>query len=208
MAFRIASSPFTHNRQNTRQIMLGVIIACLPGFLALSYFFGYGTLLQIVLASITALLAEGALLSLRGRPVGQTLSDNSALLSAVLLGLSIPPMAPWWVVVVATLFAIVIAKQLYGGLGQNPFNPAMVGYVVVLISFPVKMTSWLPEMSWHFPTTSMMDTLKMIMFGQTQGGMDLQQLRAGFDGVTQATPLDTVKTSMREGYRALSLTNP
>lgn len=208
MAFRIASSPFTHHQQSTRQIMLWVMIACLPGCIALSYFFGYGTLIQIMLASVTAVLAEAALLRLRGRPVTQTLRDNSALLSAVLLGLSIPPMAPWWVIVVATLFAIIIAKQLYGGLGQNPFNPAMVGYVVVLISFPVQMTSWLPEMSRHFPTTSMMDTLKIIMFGQTQGGMDLQQLRAGFDGVTQATPLDTVKTSMREGYRALSLTNP
>jgi len=204
MAFRIASSPFTHNRQNTRQIMLGVIIACLPGFLALSYFFGYGTLLQIVLASITALLAEGALLSLRGRPVGQTLSDNSALLSAVLLGLSIPPMAPWWVVVVATLFAIVIAKQLYGGLGQNPFNPAMVGYVVVLISFPVQMTSWLPEVSRHLSSASPLDTLWIIFSGHTQGGMDLQQLRAGVDGLTQATPLDNVKTSMREGHQALA----
>ncbi len=204
MAFRIASSPFTHNQQSTRKIMLWVIIACLPGFIALSYFFGYGTLIQLVLASATALLAEGALLLLRGRPVGQTLGDNSALLTAVLLGLSIPPMAPWWVAVVATFFAIVIAKQLYGGLGQNPFNPAMVGYVVVLISFPVQMTGWLSETGLHMPVTSAIDSLWMVFFGHTQGGLDLQQLRAGFDGLTQATPLDEVKTSMREGHQALS----
>ncbi|MEA9391124.1 electron transport complex subunit RsxD [Acerihabitans sp. TG2] len=208
MAFRIASSPFTHHQQNTRRIMLQVMMACLPGLIALSYFFGYGTLIQIVLASLTALLSEAALQRLRDRSIAQALRDNSALLTAVLLGLSIPPMAPWWVVVVATLFAIVIAKQLYGGLGQNPFNPAMVGYVVVLISFPVQMTSWLPEVGQHAPVTSMMDTLSMIIFGHTQGGMDLHQLRAGFDGMTQATPLDAVKTHLREGHHALSLLDP
>ncbi|MFP3409479.1 RnfABCDGE type electron transport complex subunit D, partial [Pseudomonas sp. SIMBA_065] len=79
---------------------------------------------------------------LRKAPVASTLADNSALLTAVLIGISLPPLAPWWLVVIGTLFAVVIAKQLYGGLGQNPFNPAMVGYVVLLISFPVQMTSW------------------------------------------------------------------
>ena len=69
-----------------------------------------------------------------------TLKDNSALLTGLLLAVSIPPLAPWWMVVLGTAFAVVIAKQLYGP-GHNPFNPAMIGYVVLLISFPVQMTS-------------------------------------------------------------------
>ncbi|NAV73911.1 electron transport complex subunit RsxD, partial [Salmonella sp. zj-f60] len=94
----------------------------------------YGTLVQLALAMVIALLTEGAVLQLRKMPVKKRLSDNTALLTAVLLGLSLPPLAPWWIVVIGTVFAIVIAKQIYGGLGQNPFNPAMVGYVVLLIS--------------------------------------------------------------------------
>jgi len=144
MAFRIASSPYTHNRRSTGNIMLLVVLAALPGMAAQWYFFGIGFLIQVLLAIATAWATEGAILRLRKAPVVPTLSDNSALLTALLLGISLPPLAPWWLVVLGTIFAIVIAKQLYGGLGQNPFNPAMVGYVVLLISFPVQMTSWLP----------------------------------------------------------------
>ncbi|WP_413732762.1 electron transport complex subunit RsxD [Sodalis sp. RH20] len=205
MAFRIASSPFTHNRQSTRRIMLQVMAACLPGLLALSYFFGYGTLVQILLAALAACLAEAAMVALRRQPVGPRLADGSALLTAVLLGLSLPPLAPWWMIVLATAFAIIIAKQLYGGLGQNPFNPAMVGYVVLLISFPVQMTSWLPEAGLRLHTASLADTLWLIFAGHTPGGLDVQQLRAGFDGMTQATPLDNFKTGLRGGKDALAL---
>ncbi|NDL63109.1 electron transport complex subunit RsxD [Acerihabitans arboris] len=205
MAFRIASSPFTHNRQSTRHIMLQVIAACLPGLLALVYFFGYGTLIQIGLAALTALLAEAAIVRLRRQPVAPRLADNSALLTALLLGLSLPPLAPWWMIVLATAFAIIIAKQLYGGLGQNPFNPAMVGYVVLLISFPVQMTSWLPDAALRLHPASLTDTLWLIFSGHAQGGLDPQQLRAGFDGLTQATPLDNFKTGLRGGMDADTL---
>uniref|UniRef100_UPI003F7F710B RnfABCDGE type electron transport complex subunit D n=1 Tax=Serratia nevei TaxID=2703794 RepID=UPI003F7F710B len=134
----IASSPFTHNQQSTSRIMLWVMLACIPGIAAQIWFFGYGVLIQVALAAIVALAAEGAILKLRKLPVRSRLADNSALLTALLLGISLPPLAPWWMIVIGTFFAIVIAKQLYGGLGQNPFNPAMVGYVVLLISFPVR----------------------------------------------------------------------
>lgn len=97
--------------------------------------FGWGTLVQILLASVSALLAEALVLKLRKQSVAATLKDNSALLTGLLLAVSIPPLAPWWMVVLGTVFAVIIAKQLYGGLGQNPFNPAMIGYVVLLISF-------------------------------------------------------------------------
>ncbi len=202
MTFRIASSPFTHNRQSTGHIMSHVILACLPGLLALVWFFGYGTLVQLLLASTTALLAEGLIMKLRKKPALPRLMDYSALLTAVLLALSLPPATPWWMIVLATCFAIIIAKQLYGGLGHNPFNPAMVGYVVLLISFPVQMTSWLPSAGTEMYPAGLNDTLAMIFAGRTAEGLELQQLRAGYDGMTQATPLDALKTGMRSGKEA------
>lgn len=199
MAFKIASSPFTHNHQRTQRIMLWVIIACLPGIAAQTLYFGYGTLIQLALASATALLAETVTLSLRNYPIRATLGDNSALLTAILLGVSLPPLTPWWMVVLATFFAIVIAKQLYGGLGNNPFNPAMVGYVVLLISFPVQMTSWLPPEALQNTPVSFLDALQVIFTGHTGAGHNMQTLMHNVDGITQATPLDTFKTSLRAG---------
>ncbi|MDU5838364.1 MAG: electron transport complex subunit RsxD, partial [Pantoea sp.] len=158
-----------------------------------------------LLAVLTAWLAEAAIMRLRKTPVAPSLADNSALLTAVLIGISLPPLAPWWLVVIGTLFAIVIAKQLYGGLGQNPFNPAMVGYVVLLISFPVQMTSWLPPDALQAVKPGLLDSLSMIFTGHTLAGDTMQQLQLGVDGVSQATPLDTFKTGLRAGHSAEQL---
>ncbi|MCX2192922.1 electron transport complex subunit RsxD [Pantoea agglomerans] len=158
--------------------------------------------LQVLLATLTAWLTEAAILRLRKAPVASTLADNSALLTAVLIGISLPPLAPWWLVVIGTLFAVVIAKQLYGGLGQNPFNPAMVGYVVLLISFPVQMTSWLPPDTLQAIKPGLMDSLSMVFQGHTLAGETMQQLQMGVDGISQATPLDTFKTGLRAGHSA------
>ncbi|RLM26905.1 electron transport complex subunit RsxD [Brenneria alni] len=201
MAFKIASSPFTHNQQRTQRIMLLVIIACIPGMLAQYYFFGYGSLIQVFLAVVTALIAESVTLSLRKFNVRTILADNSALLTGILLGISLPPLAPWWMVVIGTAFAIVIAKQLYGGLGQNPFNPAMIGYVVLLISFPVQMTSWLPPTPLQSLPVGFYDALLTIFTGHTPSGHSVQQLMLTVDGVSQATPLDTFKTALRSGHQ-------
>lgn len=205
MAFRLASSPYTHNRRSTSTIMLLVLAAAVPGIAAQCYFFGWGNLIQVVIAAAAGLAAEAAVLKLRKMPLAKTLGDNSALLTALLLGISIPPLAPWWVIVIGTVFAVVIAKQLYGGLGQNPFNPAMVGYVVLLISFPVQMTSWLPPASLQSITPTFMDTLSMIFHAHTLDGHSMQQLQRGIDGVSQATPLDTFKTGLRAGHSAEQL---
>lgn len=196
----IASSPFTHNQQSTSRIMLWVMLACIPGIAAQIWFFGYGVLIQVALAAIVALAAEGAILTLRKLPVRSRLADNSALLTALLLGISLPPLAPWWMIVIGTFFAIVIAKQLYGGLGQNPFNPAMVGYVVLLISFPVQMTSWLPPDELRATALSLHDTLLAIFSGHTSQGATLHELQMGVDGISQATPLDGFKTGLRSGH--------
>ncbi|MGQ9425951.1 electron transport complex subunit RsxD [Gilvimarinus sp. F26214L] len=136
------TSPHAHSQNSTARIMQWVLLATVPGLAALTHFFGPGTLYNLVLAGVTALLCEAAMLKLRGRPIGFYLRDCSALVTAALLALALPPYCPWWIVVVGTATAIVLAKHLYGGLGYNPFNPAMVGYVVLLISFPVEMTTW------------------------------------------------------------------
>lgn len=200
MVFKIASSPYTHNHRQTSRIMLLVILATLPAIAVQTWFFGWGTLIQLVLAIVTAMGTEAAVLRLRKQPVGKVLADNSALLTGLLLAVSIPSIAPWWMIVLGTAFAVVIAKQLYGGLGNNPFNPAMIGYVVLLISFPVQMTTWLPPQSLAATTPGFVDTLQLIFSGQTTYGMSSIALRMGVDGISQATPLDTFKTSLHAGH--------
>ncbi|QKJ87079.1 Electron transport complex protein RnfD [Paramixta manurensis] len=202
MAFRIASSPYTHNRRSTGHIMFLVLLAALPGMVAQWYFFGFGNLIQVAIAALVAWGTEAAILTLRRQPVAANLADNSALLTALLLGVSLPPLAPWWLIVIGTVFAIVIAKQLYGGLGQNPFNPAMIGYVVLLISFPVQMTSWLPPAPLQSITPGFLDSLSMIFTHHTLAGETMQQLQIGVDGISQATPLDSFKTGLRAGQSA------
>ena len=200
MVFRIASSPYTHNQRQTSRIMLLVLLAAVPGIVVQTWFFGWGTVLQIVLAALTAWATEAAILKLRKQHIVATLKDNSALLTGLLLAVSIPPLAPWWMVVLGTAFAVVIAKQLYGGLGHNPFNPAMIGYVVLLISFPVQMTSWLPSYEIAAQVPAFSDVLQMIFTGHTAAGGDMASLRLGIDGISQATPLDTFKTSLHAGH--------
>ncbi len=179
--------------------MKSVILCAIPGILALFYFFGWGVIFQITLASLTAVLCEAAILKLRERTIIRTLQDNSALLTGILIGIAIPPLAPWWVAIIGSLFAIIIAKHLYGGIGQNPFNPAMVAYVVLLISFPVQMTTWLPPLSLMLDPISFTDAFYAIFRGFSADGFSVNQLRFTVDAVTMATPLDTIKTSLAAG---------
>ncbi|HZJ95179.1 MAG TPA: RnfABCDGE type electron transport complex subunit D [Thiopseudomonas sp.] len=136
------TSPHATGANRTQRVMLLVMAACVPGILTLSYFFGIGPLLNIALACGFALLFEAAILALRKRPALFFLKDCSVLVTGLLLALALPPYSPWWLVAVASGFAVVFGKQLFGGLGQNPFNPAMLGYVVVLVSFPADMVLW------------------------------------------------------------------
>jgi len=183
------SSPYISEAPSVSTIMLKVMLALLPGIALYVWFYGPAILVSLTLASLTALATEAAMLKLRDRPLKPFLSDNSALLTAWLLALSIPPLAPWWLVVVGTAFAISIAKQLYGGLGNNPFNPAMVGYAVLIISFPAHMTHWLAPHALGAIELSFADQLAFIFGGQLPGGVTL-------DAVTSATPLDTLKTQL------------
>lgn len=199
MAFFISSSPHVHTQRSTQDVMKWVTIAAIPGLITQSVCFGWGTLIQLGLAILIAILLEGITMLLRKRSPRATLKDNSALVSAWLLAVAIPPLSPWWIITLGLFFAIIVAKQLYGGLGQNPFNPAMVGYVVLLIAFPVQMTSWLPPQSLSAEPTSFMDSLSTIFSEFSTNGLSVQQLRMSIDGMTMATPLDAVKTGLHSG---------
>jgi Na+-translocating ferredoxin:NAD+ oxidoreductase RnfD subunit len=122
--------------------MIQVIIALLPGTVAYAWFFGPGPIVNIGLAIVFALAFEAAVLKLRAKPVMPHLTDFSAVVAAWLFALCLPMHAPWWLVALGIGFAMIAGKHLYGGLGFNPFNPAMVGYVALLISFPREMTTW------------------------------------------------------------------
>lgn len=137
-----AHAPFQHSGRNIAQLMQTLLYALLPGIIASLWFFGFGILINIVIAISFAALAEVAMLRLRNRNIRSNLSDRSVLVTALLFAIAIPPGSPWWLVALGILFAIVIAKHLYGGLGQNPFNPAMCGYAMLLLAYPVEMTGW------------------------------------------------------------------
>ncbi len=199
MAFFIASSPHTHIKRSTSDLMKWVALCALPGLLVQTYFFGFGTLIQLMFAIVVALAFEAGVMKLRGRPARIALRDHSAIVTAWLLAVAIPPLSPWWIVVIGLIFAILIAKHLYGGLGQNPFNPAMIAYVVLLISFPVQMTSWVAPTELAHESISFVDSLSLIFSGFNSDGLSLQQVRTGIDGITMATPLDSLKTSLRAG---------
>ena len=144
---KMVSSPHTHSGKLTARIMLWVIAAMLPALLTQIYYFGMGVLVQSALAISFALLLEFIVTKLRNKPNLVYISDFSVVLTALILAMAIPPYAPYWVILIGTLSAVILGKHVYGGLGQNPFNPAMVGYVVLLISFPLQMTSWMPPIS-------------------------------------------------------------
>ena len=125
MLFSRADAPYLSHNSNVQSLMLKVVYALIPGSIAMFWFFGWGVLFNLVIAISVCLVSEAMMLKARSRPLMPALTDGSALVTACLLALSLPPLAPWWLTTVASLFAIVVAKHLYGGLGFNPFNPAM-----------------------------------------------------------------------------------
>ncbi|AZD17676.1 RnfABCDGE type electron transport complex subunit D [Pseudomonas chlororaphis] len=135
-------TPLEQPDERLQQAMQRVLLATLPGLLALFWLFGWGILINLLLTCATALAVEAAALRLRQWPLRPFLGDGSALVSATLLALALPPYCPWWLTVSAATCALLFGKHLYGGVGKNPFNPAMLGYALVLVSFPQQMTHW------------------------------------------------------------------
>jgi len=165
----VSASPHVHAGGDVRTVMRDVLIALAPGLLVGLWFFGLGALKVLVLAVGGCLFAEWGCQKLLKRPA--TLGDLSAAVTGVLLAMNLPSTSPWWMVLVGALVAIGLGKAVYGGLGYNPFNPALVARVFLLISFPVQMTRWaLPA-------------------GPT----------AGLDAATGATPLGAVKEAVSLG---------
>lgn len=185
----MSRSPYIVDKTSVSIVMLKVLLALVPGIIAYAWVYGSGILVTLAIASVTALASEAIVLRLRGRPVMPFLLDGSALVTAWLLALSLPPLAPWWLIVVGTLFAIVVAKQLYGGLGYNPFNPAMVGYAVLLISFPALMTQWPAPLTLAEAQLGFADQLQFIFMRELPPGLAI-------DAISSATPLDYLKTQL------------
>lgn len=201
----LQSSPHSNRALTTSQVMRTVCYATAPAILTQMYWFGWGVLIQLILCIGTALLAEAFILSMREKNVRITLADGSAMLTGLLIAVSIPPLAPWWIAVIGSAFAIIFVKQLYGGLGFNLFNPAMAAYVLLLVSFPVAMTSWLPPSELMSFNLSFIDALSVIFTDFSVDGYSLVQLAMGADGASMATPLDHFKTQVNLGRTATEI---
>lgn len=138
MSLRISTAPHVHNPVTTQRLMQFVLIALLPAAAMGVYAFGLPALVVLLVASASAVLAEFLWQKIAKQPV--RISDCSALVTGLILGLNMPATAPWWMVMIGSVFAILIVKQLFGGLGDNFLNPALAARAVLLASWPVHMT--------------------------------------------------------------------
>ncbi|NLU11056.1 MAG: RnfABCDGE type electron transport complex subunit D [Tepidanaerobacter acetatoxydans] len=135
------SSPHIHSGESVSRIMFNVAIALFLPTLAGIYYFGFRALALVITTSLSAILTEAVFQKLRNKPI--TIMDGSALVTGMLLALNLPPGLPYWMAVVGAVVAISLGKQIYGGLGSNPFNPALIGRVFLMISFTTPMTTWI-----------------------------------------------------------------
>lgn len=181
------SSPFISSPASVAKVMRTVIYALLPGIILYAALFGWAVLNNIVLTILSALIFECLMLLLRGRSVRDFLFDGSAVVTAVLLALTLPPLVPWWIPVLGSFFAIVVAKQLYGGLGYNTFNPAIAAYAILLISFPLEMSMWSAPLAQIQEPLGLIETIHYAFSGSVPENME-------FDALTSATLLDHVRT--------------
>ena len=188
----VTTGPHRPSRVRVSTVMGRVVIALIPAVAVHTWVFGTGVLVQMALAVGWAYLFEGVMLWARGRALGPFISDHSAALAGVLLALCLPPLAPWYVGATGMLFAIVVAKHLYGGLGQNLFNPAMVGFAVVIIAFPESLTHWVTPRSVDGAVPDMITVLRAIFTGHLPSGM-------AWDALSQATPLDQIRQGLAAG---------
>lgn len=146
MNLHLSSAPHVHSRQTTRVLMLNVLIALIPCAAAAVWYFGYSALILLLISTFSAVLAEFLWQKLTGGKV--RIGDLSAAVTGLILGLNLPPHAPWWLAVVGSVFAIIIVKSLFGGLGDNFMNPALAARAVLLASWPVRMTAWVAPTGW------------------------------------------------------------
>jgi electron transport complex protein RnfD len=191
MKFQRRDAPYWGPQTNVASQMLQVLLALVPAAVAHVWFFGPGLIFNLLVAGIFAIAGEAAMMWVRGRPPELALRDFSAIVTAALLAFALPSLTPWWVTATGALFAVVVAKHLYGGLGFNIFNPAMAGYVVVLVAFPAHMNLWVaPRMGdIDYQHLSIIQTLVFTLSGKLPAALE-------FDAISRATPLDAMKTGL------------
>jgi electron transport complex protein RnfD len=189
--FERHEAPHWSPQANVAALMRQVLAALVPAAIAHVWFFGPGFIFNLLVAGIFALAGEAFMMWIRRRPLEVALSDYSALVTAALLAFALPSLTPWWVTATGALFAIVVAKHLYGGLGFNIFNPAMAGYVVILVTFPMDLNLWVaPRMGdIDYQHLTIIQTLVFTLTGNLPDAL-------GFDAVTRATPLDVMKAGL------------
>lgn len=170
----VSLSPHAHGTDTVEKNMYGVVIALLPALLVSFYYFGLGSLVICLSSVATCVFFEWAI-SKYLLNVTPSLTDGSAIVTGLLLGMNLPSNLPVWIIIIGALVAIGIGKMTFGGLGCNPFNPALVGRCFLLVSFPAQMTSW--------PVTG--------------------QLASYTDAQTGATPLAIMKQAIKEGDPSL-----
>ncbi len=190
----VAPPPHVRPTKSVPRIMRRVLYALAPAAMLYVWYFGPGLIINFVVAGVFALAAEALVLTLRRRPVRPAITDGSALVTSALLAFAIPPLTPWWIPAIGAVVAIGLAKQLYGGLGRNLFNPAMVGYVLLLISFPVQMTQWIPPRMGDvdYQHLNLWQTVNYSLTERLPGD-------SGIDAWTRATPLDQLRDGLRDG---------
>ena len=187
----VSSSPHAHCGESVQRVMLDVVIALLPALAASIWFFRWDALRLNAVCVGTCLLAEWLCRKAMNR--ANTLTDFSAVITGLLLAFNLPPSLPTWMAVTGSLFAIIIAKQVFGGLGYNPFNPALAGRAFMLISFTGEMTTW-----------SRSPWIQKVTFAATDAATAAtveaaNSAEAVVDAMTGATPLGLAKDALKAG---------
>ena len=181
----LVSSPHRHGGPSVAGVMARVCAALLPALAVYTLLFGPAILIQALLATTAALATEYLALWLRGRPLPAFPGDVSVVVTALLFALCVSPFSPWWVTVAGILFAVAVAKHAFGGLGQNPFNPAMAGYVFVLLCFPAQMNVW-PTVAEGASSPGLGDSARIIFAADG----------ATVDAYSGASPLNHLKSRL------------
>ena len=186
MKNKVVSGPHIATARRVDQIMREVIIALLPAVAFGVLLYGWPALYLLAVTILSAMAAEAVCLKLKGVAAAPQLRDGSAILTGLLVAMTLPPWAPWWIGVVGSTIAIMLGKHVYGGLGQNLFNPAMLARVALLISFPIEMTTWV-NVTPLFTGPGMIDSFSLIFSGIESP-----------DALTGATTLGMVKTGFSQ----------